>query len=576
MKVVQEFIKYFESKSHTIVKSSSLLPDGDNSVLLTTAGMQQFKPYYLGKPSPYGNRVASIQKCIRVDDIEEVGDNTHLTFFEMLGNFSFNYNSGKGSYFKAEAIRFGYEFIAEYLNLQIDYVTIFAGDDISPKDTESQQIWQDLFKEKNVKIDIREYGRADNFWGPTGSEGPCGPTTEIYVNDVEIWNIVFNQYYSNLDKSLVNLENQGIDTGGGLERILTYYEGVDSMYDTTYFRPILDQAKDFLPDLPLEKQRMILDHIRASLFLIADGVLPSNKEQGYILRRLLRKVLSLFSDKEKGLEEISIIAAEIRDLYKDRYSELELSHNIYKNIMEEEYILFRDALNQGMRYANKILKKKRVQRMSGEEAFLLSATYGLSAEVMKLQGLDFDAKELDLKKKKHQEISRAGANKKFGGHGLLLDNGELKASNEEELKIVTRLHSVTHLLQKALREVLGDDVIQKGSDITAERTRFDFTFDRKMTDEEKKQVEDLVNSYIDLGLDVKIDTMSLEEAKKTDALYLLNRNYPDKVSVYKFGDISKEFCGGPHVNNTKEIGKFHIKKEEAVASGVRRIRGVIE
>jgi len=244
--------------------------------------------------------------------------------------------------------------------------------------------------------------------------------------------------------------------------------------------------------------------------------------------------------------------------------------------VNEEYLLFKDALRQGMRYANKILKKKRVQRMSGEEAFLLNATYGLSTEVMKLQGLEFDESELLEKKKEHQEISRAGANKKFGGHGLLLDNGELKAANEEELQVVTRLHSVTHLLQKALREVLGNGVIQKGSDITAERTRFDFTFDRKITEEEKTKVEDLVNSYIELGLDVTIDNLSLDEAKKTDALYLPNRNYPDQVSVYKFGDISKEFCGGPHVRNTKEIGKFKIKKEEAVASGIRRIRAIIE
>lgn len=576
MKVVNEFLEYFGSKGHTIVKSSSLVPDGDNSVLLTTAGMQQFKPYYLGKPSPYGNRVASIQKCIRVDDIEEVGDNTHLTCFEMLGNFSFNYPDGEGSYFKYEAIRLGYEFIAEYLNMKIDYVTIFAGDEISPKDTESQQIWQELFREKKVNIEVKEYSRKDNFWGPTGSEGPCGPTTEIYVNDVEVWNIVFNQYYSNLDKSLVNLDNQGVDTGGGLERILTHYEGVESIYDTTYFKPILNQVKDFLPNVELEKQRMVVDHIRAGLFLIADGVFPSNKEQGYILRRVLRKVLSLFSYRETSLEDIFILSTEIREIYKDRYSELDLSKQIYQDIVSEEYLLFKDALRQGMRYANKILKKKRIQRMSGEEAFLLNATYGLSTEVMRLQGLEFDESELLEKKKEHQEISRAGANKKFGGHGLLLDNGELKAANEEELKIVTRLHSVTHLLQKALREVLGNGVIQKGSDITAERTRFDFTFDRKMTEEEKKKVEDLVNSYIELGLDVTIDNLSLDEAKKTDALYLPNRNYPDQVSVYKFGDISKEFCGGPHVINTKDIGKFKIKKEEAVASGIRRIRGIIE
>ncbi len=576
MKIIDQFLSYFESQDHTIVPSSALVPEGDNSVLLTTAGMQQFKPYYLGKPSPFGNRVASVQKCVRVDDIEEVGDETHNTFFEMLGNFSFNYPDGEGSYFKEEAIRYGYEFIAEALGMQIDYVTIFAGDEKTPRDDESYQIWQKLAAEKGIDLEIREYGREDNFWGPTGSEGPCGPTTEIYVNDVEIWNIVFNQFYAKPDKSLVELDQQGVDTGGGFERILTQAEGVRSVYDSSLFSSIMTQIREDLPDNTEETYRMILDHTRAGLFLIADGVVPSNKEQGYVLRRLIRKVLSVMAKDPAGREKYLAVSQMIRELYSDRYPELETSREVYETLITEEYALFADALKRGMKHANKMLKKKRVPKISGEEAFILSSTYGLSPEVMKLNGLEFDQEEFSEKKDEHKQVSRAGAAKKFGGHGLILDNGELKAANEEELKIVTRLHSVTHLLNKALREVLGDGVEQKGSDITADRTRFDFSFDRKMTDEEKKQVEDLVNQYIQQGLDVSITEMNLEEAKKTGALYLANRNYPERVHVYAFGEVSKELCGGPHVENTKEIGTFRIKKEEAVARGTRRIRGVIE
>jgi alanyl-tRNA synthetase len=575
MKVIQQFVEYFESQGHIQVDSSSLLPKGDTSVLFTTAGMQQFKSYYLGTPSPYGNRVVSVQKCLRVDDIDEVGDETHNTFFEMLGNFSFNYPEGEGSYFKAEAIRFGYELIAEQLGMQIDYVTIFAGDEKSPKDTETLAIWQDLAREKGIELKIRELGREDNFWGPTGAEGPCGPTTEIFVNDVEVWNIVFNQYYSKIGGGLEILPQQGVDTGGGLERIMAQLEGVASVYDTSVLAPIMSDLRDSFQGQKESVYRVLLDHIRASTFLLSEGVVPSNKEQGYVLRRLLRKVMSLTNSYDRSLELIFDTVGSIIDVYKDRYPDLETSQDSVKTLIQDEYALFQDALSRGMKMANKLLKKKRVPHMSGEEAFILASTYGLSPEVLKLQGLSFDEQDFENYKAEHQAVSRAGASKKFGGHGLILDNGELKAANEEELAIVTRLHSATHLLNQALREVLGPEVEQRGSDITAERTRFDFSFDRKLTPEEIKLVEDKVNSYINQAAEVVITNMPLEEAKQSGALYLANRNYPEFVDVYAFGDISKELCGGPHIKNTKEIGQFKIKKEEAVASGVRRIRGII-
>lgn len=575
MDIIWLFYEYFESKEHKRVASSSLIPEGDNTVLFTTAGMQQFKPYYLGRMSPHGNRVVSVQKCLRVDDIDEVGDSTHNTFFEMLGNFSFHYPVGEGSYFKGMAIEYGYELIHEVLGLEIDYVTIFKGDEKSPKDTETLAIWKSLAEKKGIDLEIKELGREDNFWGPTGAEGPCGPTTEIFVNGVEVWNIVFNQYYSDTNGELKELQQQGVDTGGGLERIMSQVEQVDSIYETQQYSSIIESIQEKFPNQSAEVYRILFDHIRASLFLLSEGVIPSNKAQGYILRRLLRKSFSLLSQYDRPLELISDINHAFLEIYQNRYPELLDSKDTVQMMIQEEYSLFKDSLSRGMRYADKILKKKRIPHMSGEEAFLLASTYGLSPEVLRLQGLSFDEKDFEAYKSEHQAVSRAGATKKFGGHGLILDTGELKAADQEELQIVTRLHSATHLLHRALRDILGLEVEQRGSDITAERLRFDFSFDRKLTPEELREVEDKVNEYIQSQSKVKIDTMSMDDAKKSGALYLSNRSYPDMVDVYSFGDISKEICGGPHVKQTQDIGTFKIKKEEAVARGIRRIRGII-
>ncbi|MGA1047786.1 MAG: alanine--tRNA ligase-related protein, partial [Minisyncoccia bacterium] len=356
MKVIQQFIDYFEAKKHILVASSSLLPKGDASVLFTTAGMQQFKSYYLGTPSPYGNRVVSVQKCLRVDDIDEVGDETHNTFFEMLGNFSFNYPQGEGSYFKSEAIRLGYELIAETLGMKIDYVTIFAGDEKSPKDTESLSIWQDLAREKGIELEIRELGRKDNFWGPTGAEGPCGPTTEIFVNDVEVWNIVFNQYYSEIGGKLKDLPQQGVDTGGGLERIITQLESVSSVYDSSIFVHIMDNLRSEFVGQEESVYRILFDHIRASTFLLAEGIVPSNKEQGYILRRLLRKVMSLTNAYDRPLELVFSTIDDMIEIYKGRYIDLVIARDSIKTLIQEEYSLFQDDLSRAMNMPKKMLK----------------------------------------------------------------------------------------------------------------------------------------------------------------------------------------------------------------------------
>jgi alanyl-tRNA synthetase len=574
--VIKIFQSYFEQNGHKMVSSSSLLPEGDTSVLLTTAGMQQFKPYYLGDSSPFGNRVASVQKCVRVDDIEEVGDNTHLTFFEMLGNFSFQYPKGENSYFKKEAIRFGYELIAERLGLTIDYVTVFKGDATTPADEESLQIWQELMKEKNIAIPIQKEGREDNFWGPTGSHGPCGPTTEIYVNGVEIWNIVFNQYLKDIEGKYTPMEMQGVDTGGGYERILATVEQKPSVFETSLLSSTMNLIQEKYPSLDNTQKRIVTDHARACIFLIGDGVLPSNKEQGYVLRRLLRRMMIIGGVSDNWMSNFEMILSKFLEFYQERYPNLAIQKAHILEVVEKEYIQLKKALEQGMKFAQKILKTKSDSNLTGEEAFRLHTSYGLAPEIMLLQGITFDPQEFERAKSLHQDVSRAGAQKKFGGHGLILDNGELKASTPEEVMQVTKLHTATHLLNQALKDVLGNEVSQKGSDITPERTRFDFSFERKLTNEELQKVEQIVNDKIQEGIDVDIREMDLEQAKKTGALFMKGRNYPQKVKVYAFGDYSKELCGGPHVNNTREIGRFIIKKEEAVARGIRRIRGVIE
>ena len=590
---------FFEKRGHKIVPSSSLLPD-DPSVLFTTAGMQQFKPYYTGKADPmkdFGSlNTASIQKSMRTSDIDEVGDESHLTFFEMLGNFSF------GGYWKELAIAYAYEFITKEMGLKIDYVSVFGGEGNVPADEESEIIWKEVSKNDGANFEIKKMGRKDNFWGPTGDEGPCGPTTEIYVNDalrqaqgkppVEVWNVVFNEYYQYKDGHLENLKTAGIDTGMGLERLAMVVQKKNNIFETDLFEPIMSSLPSHFD---VRTKRIIADHTRTVVFLSAEGVIPSNKEQGYILRRLMRRIMALQVSGD--------VLDAVINTYSKQYPDLQVKRNEIQNVYSEELAKFNKTLRGGLN------ELKRLEKVGAMEAFKLYESFGLPYELIKDAGKG-KAKELtreafDDEFKKHQEKSRAGAEKKFGGHGLLLDTGELKAGNEEELKKATRLHTATHLLHASLRKVLGNDVHQAGSDITAERLRFDFNFPRKMTPEEIQKVEDMVNEAVKKDYKVTKVEMAYEDAIKSGALAFFKLKYPNRVNVYTIGPelaegrnssthstrpqggesvesttseppFSRELCGGPHVSNTAEIGKFKITKEEAVSAGVRRIRAVVE
>ena len=582
----RKFLDFFKARGHVVVPSSSLLPT-DPSVLFTTAGMQQFKPYYTGEADPikdFGTlNAASIQKSIRTSDIDEVGDESHLTFFEMLGNFSFGYvegsrpaggPSGAGDghkrpgisvgYFKKEAIEWAYEFVTAEMGLKVDYVSVFGGHEEVPADQESEVIWKQI----DPEIEIKKFGKTDNFWGPTGSHGPCGPTTEIYVSGVEIWNLVFNEYYCRPSGQLEPLKTSGVDTGMGLERLAMVVQKKNDIFETDLFEPLMELLP---PDLDLRRKRIVADHARAAAFIIADGVRPSNKEQGYVLRRLLRRIIvhaHLANFDETGLGDVF---EKIVTQYCQFYPELD--QKIITAVADLENKKFQKTLRQGLAQLN------RLGAVDDQSAFRLYESFGLPYEIIKeiggrgAQGLTRQGFEAEFKK--HQAKSRAGSTRKFGGHGLILDTGELKAADEEELKIVTRLHTATHLLQAALRKILGDDVRQDGSDITAERLRFDFTFPRKLTGDEIKLVEDLVNEVIRQDLQVTKEEMSYDDAVKTGALSFFKLKYPPRVNVYSVGGFSKELCGGPHVSRTGEIGEFKITKEEAVSAGVRRIRAMV-
>ncbi len=529
--VRQKFLSFFEERGHKAVPSASLVPAEDSSVLFTTAGMQQFKPYYTGEKDAekdFGSKnVVSAQRCIRTSDIEEVGDDTHLTFFEMLGNFSF------GGYGREEAITYAHDFITKELGLKISYVTFYKGSENVPKDEESKKVW-----EKLGVSDVREDGE-DVFWGPTGTSGPCGPTTEIYCKnangeDVEIWNIVFNEYFCDGSREELNqgkatlskLPVMGIDTGMGLERLMVQVQGKDNVYETDLFN-----------NEKTREERIIADHSRAIKALISDGLVPSNKDQGYILRRLIRRALMYVHTKN-------------------------LSLSIDSPVFAEEKKKFEETLESGLKQFEK-----------GVDPFVLFTSYGfpieLTEEIARDKGIGIDRLKFEEDFKRHQEVSRAGAEQKFKGG--LADTSEMSV----------KYHTATHLLHQALRDILGPEVQQKGSNITPERLRFDFAFSRKMTDEEKKSVENLVNQKIKEALPVNRAVLPREEAEKTGALHFFEEKYPDEVSVYFIGSdmdsaYSKEFCGGPHVSNTSELGVFEIAKEEAVSQGVRRIKAVLK
>ena len=556
----RKFLEFFEKRGHTIVPSSSLLP-ADPSVLFTTAGMQQFKPYYTGEADAVKNfgslNTASIQKCLRTSDIDEVGDESHLTFFEMLGNFSF------GGYFKKEAIQWAHEFITKEMNLPIDYVSVFGGEGDIPADEESEKIWKSI----NPGMAVKKFGRKDNFWGPTGNEGPCGPTTEIYVKGMEIWNLVFNEYYHKADGTLEKLKTPGIDTGMGLERLAMVVQQKENIFETDLFLGLMERLNAL--KMSARGRRIIADHIRAITFLVTDGVLPSNKDRGYVLRRLMRRVIT--QGQIHGEIDFGALFAWLCENYRSFYPELDQQKIVLA--FDEERGKFTKTLKQGLRELG------RLEQVDTPTAFKLYESYGLPFEVIKELGGEKAAgltrESFDEIFKQHQTKSRAGAEKKFGGHGLLPGTGELKAGNEAELKKATRLHTATHLLHAALRKVLGNEVHQAGSDITAERLRFDFTFPRKLTETELKKVEDSVNEVISQDRPVTKEEMAFENALQTGALSFFGQKYPPRVNVYSVGDFSKELCGGPHVSHTGEIGRVKIVKEEAVSAGMRRIRAVL-
>lgn len=589
----KKFRNFFESRGHAVVQSSSLLPD-DPSVLLTTAGMQQFKSYFIGKADPvkdFGSKtVFSIQKCFRTSDIEEVGDETHLTMFEMLGNFSF------GDYFKERAIALSFEFITSEDGLGLDpnllYVTAFRGDDEVPRDEEAIKFWQERFKSVGIDAKIGEriflYGREKNWW--EAGTGPAGPDAEMFFDRglphdlkfgptchpncdcgrfVEIGNDVFMQYNKSLDGKYTPLPQGALDNGRGFERLVMVMQRKRNIFETDLFEPLISRINDARQGLEPRVLRVLADHLRSSIFLIADGVRPSNKEAGYILRRLLRRILVYGIKYDIHAELFALATGVIKDTFGEAYPEVTKSKEIFDVLMDEK-TKFEKALALGVKEIEKY------EVILAKDAFYIYESFGIPFELLQelvpAKVKDLKKDDLEAEMKKHQEISRAGSEKKFGGHGLILNTGELKAANQEELEKVTRLHTATHLVQAALRKVLGEDVHQMGSDITAERARFDFSFSRKLTDEEVRSVEDLVNGAIQRDLPVNIEELPIEEAKKTGALFFFKEKYPETVKVYSMGDFSKEFCGGPHVTNTLKVGKFKIAKQEAVGAGVRRIR----
>ncbi len=568
-----KFVSFFKENGHKQYPSSSLIPEEeDRSVLFTSAGMQQFKQWYLDESKIEVSRAVSIQKCFRTSDIDEVGDKTHHTFFEMLGNFSFGYPDRDGSYFKKEAINLAWEFLTskKWLGIEKSKIsaTIFKGDENTPKDKQSKKILETIGVE-----DIKELGREDNFWGPVGKSGPCGPTVEFFVpgskEPIEIWNLVFNQYYQKENGSLEELEFQGVDTGMGLERVAAYLQNTEDDYQTDLFEPAIAALSKYIDIRHWEEEaRVIADHLRSVVFLISEDVLPSNTDQGYILRRLLRRVFALLKVISLGSDIEIHNLIEICHIYIEKYSDIyELSgkEKISKKI-QKEYDQWSKTINKGIQEFEKMLERE--ETISGEQAFRLHDTYGLPKIIIKglfeEGGINFSQEEYQEAKKKHQQISRQGATKKFKG-GL---------ADEKEMTV--KLHTAAHLLHESLRRVLGDHVQQKGQNITEERLRFDFSHPEAMSDEELAKVEQMVNEQIGKDLKITSQDMPLEEAIEAGAVALFKDKYPDIVTLYSVGDFSKELCLGPHISRTGELGRFKINKEESSSKGVRRIRAVLE
>ena len=560
--LIKKYFDFFKSKGHKEIRNSPLIPENDPTVLFTTAGMHPIVPYLLGQPHPAGKLLVDVQRCIRTGDIEEVGDETHHTFFEMLGDWSL------GDYFKEGAIKNSFEFLTKVLKIPKEKisVTCFAGDKNAQKDEESAKIW----KEVGIKK-IKFLPKEDNWWGPAGKTGPCGPDTEMFVNGVEIWNDVFMQYNKTEDGKFLPLSQKNVDTGMGVERTLANLNNLKDNYLTDCFSLIIKEiekisGKKYGKDKETTRvMRIIADHVKASVFIIADGIVPGNKEQGYILRRLIRRAVKY--ERDLGIKNSLVeIAKPVFEIYSD-YEHLQKNkERIIEEIQKEEN-KFLETLEKGMNIFVRLTKDKK--EIDCKDSFLLYQSYGFPVEMIeeecKKRKIKFSKEQFEKECKVHQELSRTATAGKFKS-GL--------ADNSEK---TTKLHTASHLLLAALRIVLNDkNIIQKGSNITPERLRLDFNFPRKLTDEEIKKIEDLVNGEIHKSCKVIREEMSPSEARKKGAGGIFDEKYGDIVSVYTIENFSKEICAGPHVSNTSEIGKFKITKEESSSSGVRRIRAVID
>jgi len=578
-KLKKLYIEFFRQKRHKVVPNVSLIPENDPTVLFTTAGMHPLVPFLLGQPHPQGKRLVNVQKCFRTSDIDEVGDDFHLSFFEMLGNWSL------GDYFKKEAIEWSFEFLTSKKWLGLDknriFITVFEGNEDVPKDEESAKIWQGLGIPKER---IFYLPKKDNWWGPAGNTGPCGPDTEMFYDSgkkpcgkdckpgcfcgkyFEVWNDVFMQYNKTDNGKYETLKQKNVDTGMGVERTVAVLQGKDSVYETELFIPIVKKIKEFANNYNEKSIRIIADHARAATFILAEKIVPKNVEHGYILRRLIRR--SIRHGKLLGIERdfLADVVNVVINVNEKDYPHLEENKRFILDELKKEEMGFRKTLAKGLRKFNEITKS--AKNINGKNAFLLFQSYGFPIEITKELGkennIEVDEKGFEEEFKKHQKISRAGSEKKFGS-GL--------ADTSEK---TVRLHTATHLLNEALRKVLKKDIMQRGSNITPERLRFDFNFDRKLTEKELKKVEDLVNEQIKKALLVKRVETTVEKAKKMGAQAVFDEKYGEKVFVYSIGDFSVEICSGPHVKNTKELGKFKIVSEKGIASGVRRIKAVLE
>jgi len=583
-KLKKLYLEFFQKNGHKLIANASLIPENDPTALFISAGMHPLVPYLMGQPHPSGKRLVNVQKCLRTSDIDEVGDSFHLSFFEMLGNWSL------GDYFKEESIRWSYEFLTNKEWLNIDEkklsVSVFAGDEKVSRDKDSARIWEELGLPQEK---IFYLPREDNWWGPVGNTGPCGPDTEIFYDTGkepcgseckpgcscgkynEIWNNVFMEYNRTPDGEYELLKQKNVDTGMGVERTVAVLQGKDNVYETEIFAPLVNRIKEIsgietIPETQVRSVRIICDHSRAATFLLAEGVIPLNVEQGYVLRRVIRGAIrhgKLLGIEEEFLSELSRVVIET---YVEDYPHIKSNEDFIVTELKKEYKKFNNTLARGLNRFNRIARNKK--KIDGENAFLLYQSFGFPIEITKElgkeNGIFVDVDGFYEEFEKHQKVSRAGADKRFGSG--LADKSEA----------TVRLHTATHLLNEALRRVLGKDITQKGSNITKKRLRFDFNFDRKLTDQEIKDVEEIVNGKINEALPVNRIETTLDEAIKMGSQAVFEQKYGEKVSVYSIGDFSMELCSGPHVENTSELGRFKIIKEEGISAGVRRIRAVLE